>query len=474
MGPGGLLCPPALPNHLDTRWLQPEPGEPGWAMYSLNTESRQTSSGQAPPEGTLQPLPKHLAASRCCRMWGTEAPWVHQGSGGRVISEQLHLLPFHWAATPLPARHHSMETALGCWLCSGDSTASLGLFPLLSLAVMGCGERPPPSQSAHGGMDRQWDGMAAGQAPLRDTEAGSELGTLFGESSHPRDTRQDTQPARPKEQLTGHPSCHPTLDWEPGLNTLPEEQLHFPKKRKPMCQSHGLLPSEGGENLQVLLPIPLYGSGGSAPHPGQHHHSSHSDPAASRGSSSRTRISSSPTGGLAGFPHKALSRPQDPQDGVEALKSPTLCVLVCVTPPQSHQEEETHHSQPLISLLSHPHPHSTSAGLGLYLSLHWQNSTHETLGTIISPLHKSPHPSPALLAARTSQGSSHIPPCPVELPRATPTLGNLQDLSHSCSSVRCVTIHCSTPHTRVGVPLLPSATVGLWEQGSLGLSPNTA
>lgn len=59
-----------------------------------------------------------------------------------------------------------------------------------------------------------------------------------------------------------------------------------------------------------------------------------------------------------------------------------------VTPPQSRQEEGTHHSQPLTSLLSHPHPHSTSAGLGLYLPLHWQNSTHETLGAIIASLHK--------------------------------------------------------------------------------------
>lgn len=59
-----------------------------------------------------------------------------------------------------------------------------------------------------------------------------------------------------------------------------------------------------------------------------------------------------------------------------------------VTPPQSRQEEGTHHSQPLTSLLSHPHPHSTSAGFGLYLPLHWQNSTHETLGAIIPSLHK--------------------------------------------------------------------------------------
>lgn len=73
-------------------------------------------------------------------------------------------------------------------------------------------------------MDLQRDGMAvgwmdgwmaAGQAPLCVTKAGNEAGILFGESSHPRDTQQDT--AQPKER----PSCHPTLDCEPGLNTLP-------------------------------------------------------------------------------------------------------------------------------------------------------------------------------------------------------------------------------------------------------------
>lgn len=119
------------------------------------------------------------------------------------------------------------STALGCRLCSGDSTASLGLSPSLSLAVRGETHLLPRAPSS--GMEWQWDGMAvgwmaAGQAPLRVTKAGSEPGILFGESSHPRDTQQDTQqdtqPAQPTERPTGHPSCHLTLDFQPGLNSL--------------------------------------------------------------------------------------------------------------------------------------------------------------------------------------------------------------------------------------------------------------
>lgn len=40
-----------------------------------------------------------------------------------------------------------------------------------------------------------------------------------------------------------------------------------------MCQSHGPLPSKGGENPGPST-CPLYGAGGSAPHPSQHSHSS--------------------------------------------------------------------------------------------------------------------------------------------------------------------------------------------------------
>lgn len=78
-----------------------------------------------------------------------------------------------------------------------------------------------------------------------------------------------------------------------------------------------------------------------------------------------------------------------------------LCVLVYSTTILSGGR-----NPPLpISLLSHPHPYSTSAGLGLYLPLHWQNSTHETPSAIIPSLHKSPHPS--LLAAHKSQLQTH-------------------------------------------------------------------
>lgn len=218
-----------------------------------------------------------------------------------------------------------------------------------------------------------------------------------------------------------------------------------------MCQSHGPLPSEGGENPGPSPCPPLWTWGLNSPSqpalpqllPSPTRRALH--PA--RGSSSRTRISSSPTGGLAGFPHKAMSRPQDPQDGVEALKSPTLCVLL-------HHHKAVRRREPTIPNLSPPcSPIPT-------LTAHLQDLAcicHST-GRILhmkhsvpsSPLStKSPHPSPSLLAARTPQSSSHILPCPVELPRATPTLGNLQDRLHSSSSVRCATIHSSTPHTNV-------------------------
>lgn len=176
------------------------------------------------------------------------------------------------------------STALGCRLCSGDSTASLGLSPSLSLAVRGETHLLPRAPSS--GMEWQWDGMAvgwmaAGQAPLRVTKAGSEPGILFGESSHPRDTQQDTQqdtqPAQPTERPTGHPSCHLTLDFQPGLNSLPGRAATLSQEKETdgsgCVKAMALFPPREGKT-QVLLPAPLYGPGGSIPHPSQHCHSS--------------------------------------------------------------------------------------------------------------------------------------------------------------------------------------------------------
>lgn len=173
------------------------------------------------------------------------------------------------------------NTALGCRLCSGDSTASLGLSPSLSLAVRGETHLLPRAPSS--GMEWQWDGMAvgwkavgwkavgwmaAGQASLRVTKAGSEPGILFGESSHPRDTQQDTQPAQPTERPTGHPSCHLTLDFQPGLNSLPGRAATLSQEKETdgsgCVKAMALFPLREGKT-QVLLPALLYGPGGSIP-----------------------------------------------------------------------------------------------------------------------------------------------------------------------------------------------------------------
>lgn len=118
--------------------------------------------------------------------------------------------------------------------------------------------------------------MAAGQAPLRVTRAGSELGTLFGDNSHPRDTRQDTRPARPKERPTGHPSCHPTLACEPGLNTLSGRAAAVSQEKETdgsgCLKATALFPLRKGKPRSFSL-SPLW-TWGLSPHPGQHGRSS--------------------------------------------------------------------------------------------------------------------------------------------------------------------------------------------------------
>lgn len=195
--------------------------------------------------------------------------------------------------------------------------------------------------------------MAAGQAPLRVTQAGSEPGTLSGDSSHPRDTRQDTRPAQPKERPTGHPSCHPTLDCEPGLNALPGRAATLSQEKE--TNGSGCLKATALFALRKGKPrsfcLPLCGPGGSAPilasaAPAQPHQPGPM-PWQRQWLSDKDQLQ--PPGGLAAFPHKALSTPQHPQDEVEALKSPTLCVLVCV-----HHHKAVRRKEPTIPSLSSP------------------------------------------------------------------------------------------------------------------------
>lgn len=210
-------------------------------------------------------------------MWRVTVPWGRQGSGGRAIPEQLHLLPF--TGLQQHSRHGTARqkhsTGLPALLWGQHSQPGTVPFPQPCRE----GRDPPPSQST-----QQWDGMAvgwkavgwmaAGQAPLRVTKAGSEPGILFGESSHPRDTQQDTQPAQPTERPTGP---HLTLDFQPGLNSLPGRAATLSQEKETdgsgCVKAMALFPLREGKT-QVLLPAPLYGPGGSIPHPSQQCHSS--------------------------------------------------------------------------------------------------------------------------------------------------------------------------------------------------------
>lgn len=208
-------------------------------------------------------------------------------------------------------------------------------------------------------------------------------------------------PAQPKERH----SCHPTLDCEPGLNTLPGRAATLSQAKETdgsgCVKAMALFPLRE-RKTQVLLPGCSMDLGAQSPIPAQPHQQG---PVSWQRQQLLDKDQLQPHRWLGWFPSQSPEQTTGPTR--QSSGPQELCVLVCVTAPQSHEEEGTHHSQALISLLSHPHPYSTSAGLHWFLPLHWQNSTHETLSAIIPPCHKSPHLSLSLLAAHKSEFQTH-------------------------------------------------------------------
>lgn len=197
---GFCACLPALPHHeLAPAWdghvLSQQQGEPA---HLQTGRTDKPPPGRAPSERAVKPArQKVLQFPDATRQGGIKAPSICEDSSSRVISEQLHLLPFR-RATTLPAAGTALleeNTARGCRAPAPlpRRRTQPGTVHRLWPPRDGTRGQTPPLLPRG---KQWWDGRSHARLPPCVTDAAGDPVFLFGETGPTADTCRRTRSQR--------------------------------------------------------------------------------------------------------------------------------------------------------------------------------------------------------------------------------------------------------------------------------------